>query len=53
VHNHPSGNREPSQEDKDLTKKVKQGLSMLDIKLHDHIILTTSGYTSLASEGII
>ena len=53
VHNHPSGNREPSQEDKDLTKKVKQGLAMLDIKLHDHIILTTSGYTSLANEGLI
>jgi DNA repair protein RadC len=53
VHNHPSGNREPSEEDKYLTKRVKQGLSMFDIKLHDHVILTTDGYTSLANEGLI
>lgn len=53
VHNHPSGNKTPSDADIRLTTKIRQGLEMLDIKLHDHIILTTDGYTSFANEGLI
>lgn len=51
-HNHPSGNTAPSPEDISLSKKLKQGLNLLDINLLDSIILTpTSAYTSLADLG--
>lgn len=39
-HNHPSGNLTPSQADKELTKKCKNALELIDIKLIDHIILS-------------
>jgi len=53
-HNHPSGNLQPSVEDIQLSKKLKQGLNLLDINLLDSIILTpTSAYTSLADLGQI
>lgn len=53
-HNHPSGNPDPSPEDISLSKKLKQGLNLLDINLLDSIILTpSSAYTSLADLGQI
>jgi DNA repair protein RadC len=52
-HNHPSGNLEPSQPDRDLTKKISQGCKILDIILLDHVILTAEGYFSFADEGIL
>jgi DNA repair protein RadC len=51
AHNHPSGNLKPSQQDIDLTKKIKEGLKLLDIDVHDHLILTVSGHLSLLDEG--
>jgi len=51
VHNHPSGNLRPSQADLRITKKVKQGLEFLDIKVLDHIILTPDACYSLGDEG--
>jgi DNA repair protein RadC len=39
VHNHPSGQTRPSQNDKALTEKIKQGLKLFDIDVIDHIIL--------------
>ena len=53
VHNHPSGNTEPSKADKDLTKKVSQALSYLDIDVIDHIILTEESFLSFRDEGLI
>lgn len=53
-HNHPSGNRQPSQADIDLTTKIKEGCKLLDITLLDHIILTEDeGYFSFADEGLL
>jgi DNA repair protein RadC len=52
-HNHPSGNLTPSHADIKITKKLKQGLEMLDIQVLDHIILTADSYTSLADSGLI
>ena len=52
-HNHPSGNLQPSNQDKEITVKVKQALGLLDSILLDHIILTKESYTSLKDEGII
>jgi DNA repair protein RadC len=51
VHNHPSGNLKPSEQDLRFTKKLKEGLSILDIALLDSLILTSEGYTSLNDEG--
>jgi DNA repair protein RadC len=53
VHNHPSGNLSPSQEDISLTRKVKEGGKLLEIQLLDHLILNESTYCSLADEGYL
>jgi len=51
-HNHPSGNRQPSQNDLDISRKIKEGGKLLDISLLDHIIITPwDGYYSMADEG--
>lgn len=50
-HNHPSGNLQPSQSDKDLTAKIKEAAKYLDIKVIDHIIVSEDGYYSFADEG--
>lgn len=52
AHNHPSGNLTPSQQDIAITKKIKEGLKLLDIELCDHIILTATNHTSLQAEGL-
>ncbi len=51
VHNHPSGNLKPSEPDKAMTQKIKQGLSLFDCSVLDHVILTEDGYYSFADEG--
>jgi len=53
MHNHPSGNLEPSAEDISVTKKLVAAGLMLDLHVLDHLIITNSGYYSLADEGII
>jgi DNA repair protein RadC len=52
-HNHPSGNLQPSEEDKEITKKIKEGSRIFDIQLLDHIIVGHSEYFSFADEGIL
>jgi len=52
-HNHPSGNLNPSAEDKELTQKVKQTAKLLDIAVLDHVIVSDGGYFSFADEGIL
>ena len=49
-HNHPSGQLQPSRMDDLLTEKVKKGANFLDIKLIDHIIVSTEGYYSYAEK---
>ncbi len=51
AHNHPSGVAEPSQADLALTRHLKQALSMIDIRLLDHLIVTGGQATSLAERG--
>ncbi len=53
VHNHPSGTLNPSNEDKNLTEKVKNAGKVMQINLDDHLIFTNSGYYSFADEGIL
>lgn len=52
-HNHPSGNKYPSESDKAITKKVKEAVLMVDIQLLDHIIIAGREYYSFADEGIL
>ncbi len=52
-HNHPSGNLQPSKADEELTNKIKQCGILLEIKVLDHIIITSEGYFSFADEGYI
>lgn len=52
-HNHPSGNLKPSNADEQLTAKLKQGATFLDIQLLDHIIITSEGFFSFADEGLL
>jgi DNA repair protein RadC len=51
AHNHPSGNTTPSFHDKELTEKVAQAGKFLDIKVLDHLIITSCGYSSMAEDG--
>lgn len=46
AHNHPSGNLNPSVDDDKLTQKIKLGCAAVDIKLFDHVIITSDGYYS-------
>lgn len=50
-HNHPSGNKQPSNQDDLLTDRVKKAAKLFDIQLLDHIIVTDSGYYSYLDEG--
>ena len=52
-HNHPSGNLKPSRADEELTSKIKNAGSFLDIKVLDHIIISSEGYLSFADEGLL
>lgn len=53
AHNHPSGNTNPSEADRKITRKIKEGGKLLEIMVLDHIIVTTEGYRSFADEGEI
>lgn len=53
VHNHPSGNLNPSQADIDITTKAKNAAQLIDVKVIDHVIIGGTRYTSFADEGLI
>ena len=51
AHNHPSGNLKPSNEDLRITKKIQESSIVMDIKLLDHLIISTESYYSFSDEG--
>lgn len=53
LHNHPSGNPEPSSEDISVTKKLCEAGTIMDIKVFDHIIIAGDSFTSLVEKRII
>ncbi len=53
VHNHPSGNPEPSPSDKELTRELVYAGRIMRIKVLDHIIIGDNRYFSFAGEGLI
>lgn len=50
-HNHPSGNNQPSESDKILTKKAIEGGKLLEIEVLDHIIIAQHQFFSFKQEG--
>ena len=53
AHNHPSGNLQPSQNDIELTRKLKEAGKMMEIQLLDHLIVAGKKYYSFADEGLL
>jgi len=53
VHNHPSGNPEPSKSDKELTRDLVYAGSIMRIRVLDHIIIGNDRYFSFAGEGLL
>ncbi len=52
-HNHPSGELNPSISDKTITKKIKEALNLVDIRLLDHIIVSHDQYYSFCEENLL
>lgn len=53
VHNHPSGNTQPSSEDLNITKKIKAATDLIDCVLIDHVIIAKNDYFSFADEHLL
>ena len=53
AHNHPSGNIEPSDDDKDVTRRLSEAGKLLGIKLLDHLIFTEDRYYSFLEHGLL
>ena len=53
LHNHPSGQKRPSQADIEITRKLVQSGKILDIPVYDHIIITYDDYFSFKENGLL
>jgi DNA repair protein RadC len=53
VHNHPSGDPEPSVQDVALTRQLREGGRLLCIRLLDHLVIGEKGYVSMLARGLI
>ena len=53
LHNHPSGDPTPSREDLKLTRQLVECARLLDLRIHDHVVIGRGRYVSLAERGMI
>ncbi|HLX13549.1 MAG TPA: DNA repair protein RadC [Bacteroidota bacterium] len=53
LHNHPSGNPDPSPDDMQVTRQIVEAGKIIGIPVHDHIIVTATGYCSFVERGIL
>lgn len=53
VHNHPSGAMEPSQADMRLTRRVRDALALVEVRVVDHLLVAANSVVSLAQRGLI
>ena len=53
VHNHPSGNPNPSKEDLTITNKLKEASQSIDVVVHDHLIIAGNEVYSFTDHGLI
>ncbi|KXS36837.1 JAB domain-containing protein [Modicisalibacter tunisiensis] len=51
VHNHPSGDPEPSDADRRITQRLQEALGLVDIRVLDHVVVGHEGYVSFAERG--
>ncbi|MEW8410614.1 MAG: DNA repair protein RadC [Candidatus Thiodiazotropha sp.] len=52
-HNHPSGVAEPSQADEAITRRLKEALALIDVRVLDHFVVTAGESVSFAERGLI
>ena len=53
VHNHPSGNPEPSTADRRITERLKEALQLIDVRVIDHMVIGSDEVVSFAERGLI
>ncbi len=53
AHNHPSGSATPSRADELLTQTMKQALALVDVRVLDHVVVTTGECLSMAERGLM
>jgi DNA repair protein RadC len=53
VHNHPSGDPDPSQADRDITNRLQEALSIVEVRLLDHVVVGVEGTVSFAERGML
>jgi len=53
IHNHPSGCMKPSDADIRITRSVREAANLLDIAVHDHMIISAEGWVSFREEGLM
>lgn len=53
VHNHPSGDPLPSEQDLECTRRIRKAAALFDIRLVDHVIVTDSSYFSFAGHNLL
>ena len=53
VHNHPSGVAEPSQADERITRRLKDALHLIDVRVLDHFVVGTDALVSMAESGLL
>ena len=53
IHNHPSGNTHPSEQDRKLTQHIHEAARTMNIQLNDHVIISDDKFYSFADEGLI
>ncbi|CAG0965077.1 hypothetical protein GPROT1_01109 [Gammaproteobacteria bacterium] len=51
AHNHPSGDAEPSSADRAITRQLKEALTLVEVRVLDHIVVANGGTVSLAQRG--
>jgi DNA repair protein RadC len=53
AHNHPSGVAEPSREDEHLTRRLKEALALIDVRVLDHLVVGQGEPVSMAERGLL
>jgi DNA repair protein RadC len=53
VHNHPSGDQEPSSQDLEITREFVYAAKVLKMDVHDHLVISSAGYSSMREKGLL
>ncbi|HET6420983.1 MAG TPA: JAB domain-containing protein, partial [Geobacteraceae bacterium] len=53
VHNHPSGDPEPSREDVEITRRLREAGELMGVRVLDHIIIGDGSFVSFAARGML